>query len=417
MSYSRANPSPRYLELQKLYRLMHEEGEKFLGVPAEDTFLGKSLLPQAHRIKALIATTGALTILDYGSGKGKQYEPRIVTDGAGGEWPSMMDYWGVDEVVCYDPCYAPYSKYPGGKFDGVISTDVLEHCPEEDVPWILEEIFGLATRFVFANVACYPARKRLPSGENAHCTIRPVEWWRDLLRGVAARHPGVAWEVWIQSRVDGPDGAKFVEERIGSREGASAQAAGREVRLHLGCGKSILPGWVNLDARPLPGVDVVFDLDDCARTPLPFPDDSVDEILASHVIEHLSRPLPFMQELHRVAKPGARAVFRVPYGASDEAFEDPTHVRPYFVNSFGFFSQPYYWRADYGYRGDWLTEVVTLLVDAGKYDGKDAAYVMSEIRSLRNVVKEMVVELKAVKPIREPKAELQGGYRIEIKLV
>ena len=123
-----------------------------------------------------------------------------------------------------------------------------------------------------------------------------------------------------------------------------------------------------------------------------------------------------MQELHRVAKPGARAVFRVPYGSSDDAFEDPTHVRQYFMSSFGYFSQPYYWRADYGYRGDWATEMVTLLVDAARYAGKSAEEIMSDVRTLRNVVKEMVVELRAVKPVREPKAELQAPYKINIQL-
>jgi len=161
---------------------------------------------------------------------------------------------------------------------------------------------------------------------------------------------------------------------------------------------------------------VVFDLDGCGERPLPFPDDSVDEFLASHVIEHLRYPLPFMQELHRVAKPDARAVLRVPYGSSDEAYEDPTHVRQYFLNSFGYFSQPYYWRADYGYRGDWATEKLTLLVDAKRHGGKSVEQIMSEVHTLRNVVKEMIVELRAVKPIREPKAELQAGYRVEISL-
>lgn len=214
-----------------------------------------------------------------------------------------------------------------------------------------------------------------------------------------------------------PAGAEAA--RRAHRQPVSAKTRREEagnLKLHLGCGRNILAGWVNLDSHPLPGVDVVFNLDDCRHTPLPLPVDSVDEILASHVIEHLSHPLSFMQELHRVARPGAKAVFRVPYGSSDEAFEDPTHVRQYFINSFGYFSQPYYWRADYGYRGDWATEVVTLVVDARKYAGKDAAHVMSEVHGLRNVVKEMIVELKAVKPIRAPKAELQAGYRIEINL-
>jgi SAM-dependent methyltransferase len=186
--------------------------------------------------------------------------------------------------------------------------------------------------------------------------------------------------------------------------------------LHLGCGRNVLPGWVTVDSQPLPGVNVVFNLDDCQRQALPLAGDSVDEFLASHVIEHLRHPLPFMQELHRVAKPGARAVFRVPYGSSDEAYEDPTHVRQYFTNSFGYFSQPFYWRADYGYRGDWSTERVTLLVDAERYAGKSAEQVMSDIHALRNVVKEMIVDLRAIKPIRPPKAELQSSYKIHIEL-
>jgi hypothetical protein len=216
MKYSRANPSTRYLELRDLYREMHEQGERFLGIPPEQTFLGSSLDPQAARIKRLISATGALTVLDYGSGKGRQYDPHSIRDGAGGVWSDVIDYWGVDEVVCYDPCYAPYSKLPDGTFDGVISTDVLEHCPEEDMPWIIEEIFAYARRFVFANVACYPARKRLPTGENAHCTIRPVEWWKALTEGIAERQPDVVWEVWIQSSVDGPQGARLVEQKIGN---------------------------------------------------------------------------------------------------------------------------------------------------------------------------------------------------------
>lgn len=212
MSHTRANPSPRYRELQQLYRQMHEQGENFLGIPAEDTFPGKSLLPQAARIKRLIEATGSLTILDYGSGKGRQYEPTQLSDGKGGAWPGVLDYWDVDEVVCYDPCYAAYARLPEGTFDGVVCTDVLEHCPEEDMDWIVGELFAYAKRFVFANVACYPASKRLPTGENAHCTIRPPEWWQELFGAAAARQPDIVWEVWIQWRQ--PDG-KVVEQRIG----------------------------------------------------------------------------------------------------------------------------------------------------------------------------------------------------------
>ena len=199
MKYTRSNPSARYQELQSMYRQLHEHGEKHLGMPSEKTFNGLSLLPQLSRIKSLIERTHAHTILDYGSGKGQQYEQSPIRIGNGVEIESVVDFWDVDSVHCYDPAYLPYSTLPQSRFDGVISTDVLEHCPEQDVPWIVEEIFSFAERFVFANIACYPARKHLPNGENAHCTIRPSDWWEGLLREVAGRHSGVEWQIWVQT--------------------------------------------------------------------------------------------------------------------------------------------------------------------------------------------------------------------------
>jgi len=129
----------------------------------------------------------------------------------------------------------------------------------------------------------------------------------------------------------------------------SAESNTTDKRLHLACGRTILPSWVNLDMMPGDGVDVVADVDRCSEVPLSFENDSFAEFLASQLFEHLRNPLPFMQELHGIAKPGAKAVFRVSYGSSDDAMEDPTHVRLCFLQTFGCFSQPYYWRADYGY--------------------------------------------------------------------
>lgn len=216
MEYSRNNPSPRYRELIAQYRTMHVEGECFLGIPPEQTFPGQSLLPQAPRIKRLVDATHSETILDYGSGKGKQYDISPFKITGVGEWPSIVEYWDISEVRCYDPCYEAYSQLPEGQFDGVICTDVLEHCPEEDIAWVIDEIFSFASHFVFANVACYPASKRLPSGENAHCTIRPIEWWSSLIKGVASCYPNIQWEFWVQFKVQEGEATSLKEERLAS---------------------------------------------------------------------------------------------------------------------------------------------------------------------------------------------------------
>ncbi|MBL8315501.1 MAG: methyltransferase domain-containing protein [Rubrivivax sp.] len=179
------------------------------------------------------------------------------------------------------------------------------------------------------------------------------------------------------------------------------------MKLNVGCGRNTLEGWLNLDSQALPGVDIVADLDACEAAPLPLSDNCVEEFLLSHVLEHIPKVLPMMQELHRVARPDARMVIRVPHGASDDAFEDPTHVRQLFHGSFGYFSQPYYWRADYGYRGDWITDRIELTV-AQRLRGLPHEQIWECIQSERNVVVEMVAYLRAVKPVRMPLRELQN---------
>lgn len=189
------------------------------------------------------------------------------------------------------------------------------------------------------------------------------------------------------------------------------------LRLHLGCGRTIIKGWVNVDQVQLPGVDITADLNACRSKRLPFDDDSVDEFLLSHTIEHIPDTLALMQELHRIAKSGSILTARTPYGSSDDAWEDPTHVRAYFIQSWGYFSQPYYWRADYGYRGDWQPETLELAVD--KDDNRDMTpqEILARVFAERNVVKEMVATLRCVKPIREPKRELQLLPQIKFTMV
>ena len=98
------------------------------------------------------------------------------------------------------------------------------------------------------------------------------------------------------------------------------------MRLNLGCGARKLDGWVNVDAQPLTKPDVVVDL---AARLWPWSDNSVDEVFASHVLEHIAPGEPFfhvMRELYRVCKPGAQVTIVLPHPSHDIFLGDPTHV-------------------------------------------------------------------------------------------
>ena len=202
-AYSRENPSPRYRELLDLYVTMHARGAPEQGDRAEDMFAGTSLRPHVEAIGHLIRGTGARTLLDYGCGKARLYgAPAKAFGGAPGT--TLQQHWGLDEIALYDPAYPSHDTLPSGTFDGVICTDVLEHVPQDDVAWVLGEIFGYARKFVYLNVACYPAKKILPNGENAHCTIQPQEWWLARIAEITAGRDPIQTALVFTDQVHAP---------------------------------------------------------------------------------------------------------------------------------------------------------------------------------------------------------------------
>ncbi len=96
--------------------------------------------------------------------------------------------------------------------------------------------------------------------------------------------------------------------------------------LDVGCGSSKTPGAVGLDISPDTAADIVHDLDEF---PYPIETSSFDQILLQDVLEHVAEPIRLFEELHRIARPGARIQLRTPHFSSALAYGDPTH-RHYF---------------------------------------------------------------------------------------
>lgn len=93
------------------------------------------------------------------------------------------------------------------------------------------------------------------------------------------------------------------------------------MKINLGCGRDYREGWINVDAVP-DRADVVHDLN---QLPYPFGDNCADLIALRHVLEHLDRIVPVMDELWRLTKPGGRVEITVPFFASCSAMTHPEH--------------------------------------------------------------------------------------------
>ncbi len=107
-----------------------------------------------------------------------------------------------------------------------------------------------------------------------------------------------------------------------------AAARNHKLRLNLGCGHIPLDGYINIDRRALPGVDIVAELDE-----LPLKLGEVDEIFSAHLLEHFPQEqlrrelLPYYYSLlkeggvFRAVVPNAEVMIQK-YTEGDYRFDD-----------------------------------------------------------------------------------------------
>lgn len=81
-------------------------------------------------------------------------------------------------------------------------------------------------------------------------------------------------------------------------------------KLHIGCGRHILDGWLNVDRRPKRDCVVRIDL----RKRLPFADNSFQFVYSEHLIEHLEyvEGARMLAECHRILAPGGKIRISTP---------------------------------------------------------------------------------------------------------
>jgi hypothetical protein len=128
------------------------------------------------------------------------------------------------------------------------------------------------------------------------------------------------------------------------------------VRLDIACGQNLTEGFIGMDIHPGKGVKYVGDIFDFWSDESPWkqiPDNSVDEIVANMILEHVPHIIEghgmkhgfddcfylFFDEIYRILKPATFAEnnpgipisgfakFITPYYSSIRCWQDPTHAR------------------------------------------------------------------------------------------
>ena len=107
-----------------------------------------------------------------------------------------------------------------------------------------------------------------------------------------------------------------------------AQNLKGKILLDVGCGKNVQPGYIGMDKRKLPGVDIVHDIE---NIPWPFEDGIVSLVLMSHIVEHIKPWLMIdvIDEAWRILEKNGLLFISTPYGGGFRYYQDPTHCCPW----------------------------------------------------------------------------------------
>lgn len=109
------------------------------------------------------------------------------------------------------------------------------------------------------------------------------------------------------------------------------------MKLNLGSGTKRYPNYINIDSDYKSSPDYVLNLE---TDKLPFDDNSVEHVLAHHILEHLGDGfIHCLKELYRVCKADTIIDVRVPHPRHDTFLIDPTHKRPIYPHTLDMFSK------------------------------------------------------------------------------
>lgn len=91
-----------------------------------------------------------------------------------------------------------FEPVAGRHGDGVVCASGLESVPEDDVPWLLDELFRAAERFVLVSIDCHCLRASRPADPAGNTLFSDPTRWPAFMTMASRRRPEVHWELVLR---------------------------------------------------------------------------------------------------------------------------------------------------------------------------------------------------------------------------
>lgn len=178
------------------------------------------------------------------------------------------------------------------------------------------------------------------------------------------------------------------------------------MKLNFGCGRDYKEGWVNIDhsaavRRDFASLEEVGDLE-------------FDEVLLSHVLEHIQDLVGFMEHLYSYCAPGAQVLVNVPFYNCRYTWSDPDHKHAISAETFDHFNRTSYWPRPDGQRNPITAAHENSYFPHCDFQPVELLYIMdpqfadispeeqaAAIKFVPNSAVEMRIVLEVIKPPRE----------------
>lgn len=129
----------------------------------------KSALKKYLCVKKFVETYNPISILDYGCAHGDLIKQL------------KLDFPTIKRIHGFDPGVKEFEVISEKSYDCLISNDVIEHIEPNLLDPTLQYMESLFERYAWLIIACYPAKKKLPDGRNAHLIIENPDWWTNTV--------------------------------------------------------------------------------------------------------------------------------------------------------------------------------------------------------------------------------------------